>query len=233
MIDRRERRIPIALPVRIWGVDADGITFLRSGWTLDVSRRGVRLDAVDWLHEAGKPIGIQHGKREKQFQVAWLGQSDTPRFGQAGLRGDAVDNHIWGAALPSETSRDPRQQAPPAASSGPLPLLASAWTGDEKRQSMRHRGGGNVLVSLNGSRFPAAGFLLDISLSGCYVEMDTPMPEQSRVNLVISAMESEIRLQGIVRLWHNFMGMGVEFTDVTPEVRTQLERFLSTRRPAN
>jgi len=68
--------------------------------------------------------------------------------------------------------------------------------------------------------------LTDLSLSGCYLESSSPFPAWSRVTLSMRAGGVEVRVQGIVRLMHPDQGMGVQFTQNTPEQRAALEKFL-------
>ncbi len=68
--------------------------------------------------------------------------------------------------------------------------------------------------------------LTDLSLGGCYLEMASPFPASSRVTLSMRAGAVEVRAQGVVRIMHPDKGMGVEFTQATPEHRTAVEKFL-------
>jgi len=68
--------------------------------------------------------------------------------------------------------------------------------------------------------------LTDLSLGGCYLEISSPFPASSRVTLSMRAAGVEIRVQGVVRIMHPDKGMGVEFTQNTPEHRATLEKFL-------
>lgn len=227
MTDRCDQRIPLVEPIRIWGVGADGSAFLQSAATVDVSRRGARLNGVEKLQASGMTIGVQHGKRQKQFQVAWIGDPEAALMGQAGVHTHVPDNRFWGVPqfVPQSTSTAQNQHdAPPPAS---LPSLSAVWTGDERRHSLRYPGADPVFVAQEGSRFPITGSLVDISRSGCYVETVTPLELQTNVKLIISAMGHEFRARGIVRLCHTSMGIGVEFTEMSQEDRAQLEQFIS------
>jgi len=68
--------------------------------------------------------------------------------------------------------------------------------------------------------------LSDLSLGGCYLEISSPFPVSSRVTLSMRAAGVEFRAQGLVRVMHPEKGMGVEFTQTTPEHRTAVEKFL-------
>jgi len=68
--------------------------------------------------------------------------------------------------------------------------------------------------------------LTDLSIGGCYLEISSPFPVSSRVALSMRAGEVEVRAQGMVRIMHPDKGMGVEFTQATPEHRAAVEKFL-------
>jgi c-di-GMP-binding flagellar brake protein YcgR len=68
--------------------------------------------------------------------------------------------------------------------------------------------------------------LTDLSLGGCYLEISSPFPASSRVTLSMRAADVEVRAQGIVRIMHPDKGMGIEFTQTTPEHRAAVEKFL-------
>jgi c-di-GMP-binding flagellar brake protein YcgR len=69
--------------------------------------------------------------------------------------------------------------------------------------------------------------LTDLSMGGCYLENSSPFPVASRLTLSMRAGGVEVRVQGIVRVMHPDRGMGVEFTQNTPEHRSALEEFLN------
>jgi c-di-GMP-binding flagellar brake protein YcgR len=69
--------------------------------------------------------------------------------------------------------------------------------------------------------------LTDLSLGGCYLEMASPFPASSRVTLSMRAAGVEVRAHGVVRIMHPDKGMGVEFTQATPEHRRAVEVFLA------
>jgi c-di-GMP-binding flagellar brake protein YcgR len=69
--------------------------------------------------------------------------------------------------------------------------------------------------------------LTDLSMGGCYLEISSPFPASSRVTISMRAGAVEVRAQGIVRLMHPDKGMGVEFTQTTPEHRAAVEKFLA------
>src|SRR5206468_9390427 len=68
--------------------------------------------------------------------------------------------------------------------------------------------------------------LTDLSLGGCYLGISSPFPVGTWVTLSMRAAGVEVHAQGMVRVMHPDKGMGVEFTQGTPEHRASLEGFL-------
>jgi CheY-like chemotaxis protein len=67
--------------------------------------------------------------------------------------------------------------------------------------------------------------LTDLSLGACYIETESPFPENSGIQLCLRAAEAEMQVEGTVRTMHPGFGMGIEFA--TAEQRAQVEHFIS------
>ncbi|HZC23729.1 MAG TPA: PilZ domain-containing protein [Candidatus Binatia bacterium] len=64
--------------------------------------------------------------------------------------------------------------------------------------------------------------LTDLSLGGCYVETSAPFPERALVDFCLKTKELEVHTEGMVRVMHPGLGMGVEFPSRTLEQRQQV-----------
>jgi len=64
--------------------------------------------------------------------------------------------------------------------------------------------------------------LTDLSLGGCYVQTDAPFPEGALVDFCLKTTEHEVHTDGMVRVTHPGLGMGLEFPSRTEEQRTQV-----------
>src|SRR5580700_9494109 len=73
---------------------------------------------------------------------------------------------------------------------------------------------------------PAACKLTDLSSGGCYVEIASPFPVNTRVILTMRLAKFENRAEGVVRVMHPEVGMGLEFTRTTNQQRKHLEKFI-------
>jgi CheY-like chemotaxis protein len=73
---------------------------------------------------------------------------------------------------------------------------------------------------------PVSCKLTDVSSAACYLEMNSPFPARTRVLLTMKIGESRFSVDGIVRVMHPEVGMGVEFAQTTDEQRAQTEKFI-------
>jgi PilZ domain len=90
------------------------------------------------------------------------------------------------------------------------------------RWIMHQLAGAEVDDSVIGSR------LTDLSLGACYLQTESPFPLHTRLRLMMKVGELELQIEGIVRVMHPEMGMGVEFRKHTPALRERVEEFIET-----
>lgn len=75
--------------------------------------------------------------------------------------------------------------------------------------------------------------LTDLSLGGCYLETATPFPLNTRVKLSMRVGEFQIDAEGIIRVVHAELGMGVEFRQRTPQQRESVDKFIQALMNSN
>ncbi len=97
----------------------------------------------------------------------------------------------------------------------------------EQRRSPRFRCTGSVALTPENAEVRMWGTLTDISLRGCYVEMSSTLPVDTKIDLVMDASGIRIRAKGIVRISYPGLGMGILMTDLAPEQREFLDQLLA------
>ncbi len=97
----------------------------------------------------------------------------------------------------------------------------------DRRQSPRLRCSGSVEFRVRDSDVRMWGTLTDISLHGCYVEMNSTFPVDTRVDLVLKSFGIRIHTAGTVRATYPSLGMGICFADVEPLEQLQLRQLLA------
>lgn len=124
---------------------------------------------------------------------------------------------------------EPAEGAPADAAGnggGGAPTDATSFAWKELRQSPRLRCSGSVKFRTEGSDVTMWGTLTDISLHGCYVEMHTTFPVDTKVDLVLKSFGIRIQVQGTVRTSYTFLGMGIGFAEIEAGQEMQLKQLL-------
>ncbi len=91
---RREPRLRVEFPVRIWGIDRMARPFAEVVRVKNVSLSGAVLLGVRAKVSAGGLLDVQHGSQRAQFRIAWAGS------GEAGIEALPSEPCIWEVALP-------------------------------------------------------------------------------------------------------------------------------------
>ena len=73
--------------------------------------------------------------------------------------------------------------------------------------------------------------LTDISLGGCYLEIMSPLPVLTYVNLGLTLEEQHLQAKGQVAVSHPHFGMGVQFIDLSAADRKMLESWIAAVAP--
>ncbi len=146
--------------------------------------------------------GLSQGRAQAEDGVAYLRR----------LKGQAAD----GAA-----------DSPMGEHGGSDRIAGTSPAVKERRRSPRFLCSGSVAFQAEGSDVRLWGTLTDVSLHGCYVEMSTTFPVDTKVSLGLESLGIRVQVQAMVRLSYPFLGMGMCFTEIEPGQQTQLEYLLS------
>lgn len=253
---RREDRVSVNLPVRVWGMDRNGKPFIQSAHTVDVTRLGGRLRDLYCIDKKGEVIRVQHGNQKANFRVTWVGHPGTAEDGQIGIYSIEPDKYIWGVNLPKHSSPDNFQvvedsqilsfEEHPTGAARYSPTASASVSGfasasvapavainrgenrpGRKRVHPRYPCTGTVEVAPEGSTMPVWCILSDISISGCYAETTSPLPAHTAVHALLKTSGLQIHTRGIVRTSHAGVGMGINFTKVSLEDAERLSLFIA------
>jgi len=219
---RGEPRIAVTFPVIVRGLDSRGTPFVLTAETRDISCTGACLKGLSGIVVSGKKVEVEYGDQRAWFRVQWAGAAGSSKAGQAGLRCLEPGKYIWGIP-PKEweaDSFDPSrpeatiQRPPPPTVS---PSASGPWSGHERRQFVRHacRMAAQIVLQNGGLRMTAT--VTDISLGGCYMEMLSPLPVDTFVDVSISPGDTTLQLSARVRSSQLNLGMGVSFTGMRPQ----------------
>ena len=94
MDPRRTLREETIVPVRIWGMDANGQPFIEVAFTRNVSPDGAWLEGVPRRLKPGDILGITFQQKKSRLRVVWVGQAGSPDAGRVGLQALAGGNKL-------------------------------------------------------------------------------------------------------------------------------------------
>lgn len=178
-------------------------------------RSSVRLAGeVVWTDFTGK-VGLQFAKVPKSSQQlldAWLREN--------------LFRQLEAGTVPPEAKE---AAAPPA-----FELVGSGLetAGNRRVQSRLSCRMGAEVYPL-GSNVPQHCSLIDISIGGCYVEMISPLPPGTAIDIIVRTDDLKVRLKGKVRSAHMGYGMGVEFVLNGPADKEQVKKLMERQAAAS
>ncbi|HUO26328.1 MAG TPA: PilZ domain-containing protein [Candidatus Aquilonibacter sp.] len=92
---RREPRVQVNLPLRVWGTDSQGERFLQEVHARDISLSGALLSELEVELRPGDLIGVQYEGKQARFRVVWLRHSGDRRKIQAAIHRLSSDQCPW------------------------------------------------------------------------------------------------------------------------------------------
>jgi hypothetical protein len=110
---------------------------------------------------------------------------------------------------------------------GEAPAAANSLAWKERRRSPRLRCSGSAEFRTEASDVRIWGTVTDVSLHGCYVEMNTTFPVGTKVDLVLKSFGIRIETPGEVRVSYPFLGMGICFAEIQPVQQLHLKQLLA------
>jgi hypothetical protein len=224
---RCEVRVAKHVPILVHGTDPSGTPFRVPAKTIDISGSGASLTGLNGSGLPGTKIEIEYQGRKARYRIQWVGKDGTKRANQVGVRCLEPGNIIWGVELPEWTpdTFEPAQLEVARAASRYGAGNGSAAKGKERRVFMRHTCRIEAVVTIEGTDLSTPTIVSDLSLGGCYLEMLSPFPKATLIELTMNPTNMTLRVHGEVRTSQSGMGMGISFTGLTPEDFEKLRKL--------
>ena len=92
---RRQSRVVVELPVKIWGMDTHARPFFQPASLRTISGRGATLQGVSAQLKPGDVVDLQYQGTKAQFRVVWLGKSGTEMQGEVGVENISSEVQLW------------------------------------------------------------------------------------------------------------------------------------------
>jgi hypothetical protein len=216
--DRTERRISVAMPVRVTYYDADSKPRLEMACTYDISAHGARLTGLRCVKEAGEIVTVERGRSRAFCRVVWVGETDSQLHGQVGIQCVEAGKALWTAEL-----RDMEQMYEVIRPEGRSGSLGS---GNRRRHQRFSFTGAVDLLQKSSTPVHLTGNLKDVSEVGCLVATKCLVLPGTELKLVLKMANYDLAFTGQVRHAALDVGLGIEFREVRKGDRAILQQLL-------
>jgi hypothetical protein len=222
--DRTEKRIHVALPVRITYFDADAKPRLEMACTYDISSHGARVTGLRCVKEAGEIVVVERGHSKAYCRVVWIGESSSPLRGQVGIQCVEAEKTLWISEL-----REMEEAYDPIVRDTPLYRMnSSAGNRNGNRRSHQRftaEGVAELLRRGAGANY-MDGLVKDVSETGCLVTTHSAILPGTDLKLVLKVANYELGIKGQVRHAVVGVGLGIEFREIRKGDRAILQHLL-------
>ncbi len=222
-VGRNDKRVHVALPIRITYWDEDKKPGLEMACTYDISAHGARISSLRFVNQAGEIVAVERGRNKAFCRVVWVGDDQSKLHGQVGLECVEPDRNLWEAEL--HDMEDVYEKV--EKTSGPA---KSALAGNRRRRERVEIDGKAEIVksdsiALNNIQ---QAELKDLSEIGCLVKTKEVLLPGTDIKLVLKVANYDLALKGKVKHSALDLGVGIEFAQVRKSDRQTL-KFLIER----
>ncbi len=222
-IDRTEKRIHVALPLRITYFDGDAKPRLEMACTYDISSHGARVTGLRCAKEAGEIVVVERGRSKAYCRIVWIGESSSPLRGQVGIQCVEAEKTLWTAEL-----RDMEEVYDPIVRDAIRRSNSPAWNRPGNRRSnprFAAQGVAELLRRGAGANY-LDGTLKDVSETGCLITTKDVILPGTDLKLVLKIANYDLSIKGQVRHAALDVGLGVEFREIRKGDRAVLQHLL-------
>jgi hypothetical protein len=216
MSEKPEPRLHVELPIRVFGMGADGRPFLNHAQARNISHHGAKISGLEAHLKAGDVIAVQVGDTKARCKVIWVVDAGQAQRIELGV------NLIEGQPCPWEKELQQTDQA----AEPPSQVTPSA---ENKRKFPRQR----VPFPIEMRDPDGVGSLMrtrsaDISGRGCYIETMLPLPVGKVLSITLWLDAQRVNTSAVVRSCDGGVGMGIEFTGLDEATQERLQQQVET-----
>lgn len=221
MPNEPERRVDVNLPIRVFGMDAEGRPFSQKAQARNISLHGAKLAGLEKQLKPGDVVGVQFGDQKTRCKVIWVVDAGPVQKIKAGVK------MVEGQPCPWQKEMETPQTDAPATRSGPGPedqRTEDTGTADKRkfpRQrvpfpiEIRDESGGGAAMRTKTA---------DVNGRGCYVETMLPLPVGKILTITFWLGSEQISTPAAVRTCDGGVGMGIEFSGLDPATQERLQQ---------
>ncbi|MBZ5656421.1 MAG: PilZ domain-containing protein [Acidobacteriia bacterium] len=207
-----EPRVTVDLPVRAWGMNAEGRPFSQHARAQNISSEGALLSGIETELKVGDVIGVQCDDKKARCTVAWVMDTGAIKKNQVGVKLLADQECPWKAYLPIEGST---VSVPPS----------------NRRRYPRHKIALPIELRDERVKTPMRINSTDISGNGCYVESILPLPVGTVLRVEFWLYSEHINITAVVRTCDPGVGNGIEFIGLPVDGKQRMQAYLDAIDP--
>jgi hypothetical protein len=196
------------LQVRIWGMNQEGRAFFQQARAISITTSGAILSKIECLLTPGEVIGVQFGSKKARCRIVSVQSGDATEKTRAELQLLDGQECPWVEQLTAEQ------------------VAADPNPGKSRRRFSRHKIFFNMEMCDERVNTPMRVRATDISANGCYVETMLPLATGTILRVDFWVDSEKMSTSGIVRTKDPGVGMGIEFTGLTPASQKRFQGFL-------
>lgn len=214
--ERPEVRIDTDLPIRVWGMDANGKPFFQHVRARNISGQGALVTGIEHQLKPGDVIGVQHEQKKARFRVVWVVDAGGIQKNHTGLQMLDGQECPWKEALVQGQAAAGGVTAHPS----------------NRRRRARHKISFALELRDERTNIPMRVNATDISGNGCYIETIMPIQVGTSLRVEFFMEDERVTSTAIVRTCDPGVGMGIEFMSLTPDLQDRFQRLLEKLDPA-
>ncbi len=207
-----EARITVDLPVRVWGMSADGRPFSQHARAQNISSDGALLSGIESELKVGDVIGVQCDDKKTRCTVVWVMNTGPIKKNRVGVKLLADQECPWKTYLPVQ-----------GATAAVLPGNRRRWP--------RHKISFPIELRDERVKTPMRINATDVSGNGCYVETILPLPVGTMLRVDFYLDSQRINITAVVRTCDPGVGNGIEFTGMPLEGKQSMQKYLDSIDP--
>jgi PilZ domain len=208
----KEPRLSVDLPVRMWGMSAEGRAFSQHARAQNISSEGALITGVDHDLKIGDVVGVQCDDKKARCAVIWAVNTGVIKKNQVGIKLLIDQECPWKNYLPLD---------------GATVKIAPS----SRRRYPRHKI--KLPLELRDERVKAPTRInaTDVSGNGCYVETMLPLPIGTVLRVDFWLDSDHINITAVVRTCDPGVGNGIEFTGMPADAKTRMQAYLDAIDP--
>ena len=215
---RNDKRLHVALPIRITYWDQDKKPGLEMACTYDISARGARISSLRFVNQTGEVVAVERGRNKAFCRVVWIGDDKSKLQGQIGLECIEPNRTLWEPEL-----RDMQEVYEPIEKNGQNGKSFVAGN-RRRRDRFQIQGKAEIVKSTEGPlKNPQQAELRDLSEIGCLVKTKEVLLPGTDIKLVLKVANYDLALKGKVKHSALDLGVGIEFAQIRKSDRQTLQ----------